>query len=285
MNRRILLIILTAAVVVVAIFSLAIYGFGVNNKITATFNDIFPFLPAALVNGRVVFLDEADDRLWLHEQAVMHQSLIMSATGNQQQILEALIRQEIISDLLEKRNIGILSAELEEYYTHLKSNFTGDVGKEIVEVFHISEERFKVLIVRPDLQEKILKLEINSQASGDKGYERARKIKTLLNEGMSFVEAARFYSEDESSKYNGGDLGFFTRTEVNPWLKRAFDLTASSTSDVIVSPDGYHILMVTNKDEAGEEKIQLQHIFIRGPDFEEYLERQQKSYRIYTFVK
>lgn len=278
---RTILILLTAVVAVIAIFAAAIYGFGADNFLTRSFNRSTPILPAAMVGSRIVTLRDVDRISEMYEKAVQHQSPEMSAKAKGE-ILASLIDQEIISDLLAKRGVEISQTEIEEYYHYVKSNFSNSAGADrIPKIFGVSEAEFVQAIVIPDLREQKLRISVNAQNASSKEYERAKKIKSLLDEGdegMDFSEAVRSYSEDNASKYIGGHLGFLSSGHISPWLKNAAqNLTASTTSAVTVSPDGYHILHTEND--------QLEHILIRAANFDEYLERQRKNYRIYTFGK
>jgi len=274
---RTILILLTAVVIVVAVFAVAIYGFGVENFLTHSFNRSAPILPAALVNRQVVTLREAENISQMYRSALEHQSAAVGA-DNKNEILTALVDQEIISDLLAKRGIEISQSEIDEYYKYVKSRFSSAPDSQISEIFGVSESDFIKAIVAPDLRRQKLRASVHAQNTSVKEYERAKKIQSLLDEGMDFAEAAKSYSEDSANKYIGGHLGFLSSDQINPWLESAAkSLAPSTTSEVIVSPDGYHILRHDND--------QLQHIFIRGPDFDEYLDRQRKNYRIYTFIR
>lgn len=282
---RIITIMLAMAVFAAAIFTVAIYGVGIDNQYTRKFNATVPILPAAMLNGKLLMLVDVEKRLALYENAVQFQSDVkgLEIKTQRSEILGSLVREAMIADLASKRNVQLAEGELGEYYRHVISNFSG----RFEDVFGVSEEEFKVEIIRPDLYEKKLRARIYAEAGDSKEYGRARKIRELLDNGLGFSDAVWSYSEDENSKYIGGDLGFKSAAEHGPWLVRgALKLQGTSTSDVIVSPEGYHIIRVASRDSTAQpEEMQIQHIFIRGFDFEEYLDIQRKNYRIYTFIK
>lgn len=79
----------------------------------------------------------------------------------------------------------------------------------------------------------------------------AQSILDQLNRGARFADLARAASTDDSTRPNGGDLGWFTRgsgavlwTEVED---AAFALQPGQTSDIVKSPIGYHIIRVTER--------------------------------------
>lgn len=213
------LILIVAVAALVAGFSVAVYGFAIDNAVTRSFTKIFP-MPAAMVNKRLIFLDEVK--------------------GN----MDELIWRKIIVLELEKRNIQI----------------------------------------KHEWREAALRVAILKEAIGSDEAARARKALESLRDDMEFTEAAKTYSEDEQSQFIGGDLGFKSPGDLDPWLREAaFGLNIGEISDVVVSPAGYHILRVNSKDDEG--RVQLRHILIRGRDLNDYLNQKSKEYRIYTFSR
>src|SRR3989344_5824193 len=65
-----LLILLAAVFAVIAIFSVAIYSFEVDNRMTRAFNKAVPILPAATVNGRFITFSALEMRLEMYRTAV-----------------------------------------------------------------------------------------------------------------------------------------------------------------------------------------------------------------------
>lgn len=60
------------------------------------------------------------------------------------------------------------------------------------------------------------------------------------------------------SKERGGDLGWFARvgSMVEPFAKAAFDLKVGQISDVVVTPFGYHLILVTDRRPGKETKFE-----------------------------
>lgn len=79
--------------------------------------------------------------------------------------------------------------------------------------------------------------------------ETAREVLKKLNEGSKFDELAKEYSIDGSAQ-NGGKLGFFTRGRmVKPFEEAAFSMKIGQVSEPVKTEYGYHIIMVTDKEE------------------------------------
>lgn len=92
-----------------------------------------------------------------------------------------------------------------------------------------------------------------------------KNIKQQLDNGADFAELAKKYSEDPSTKQNGGDLGYFERRQmVKEFDDAAFKLNVGQVSDIIKSQFGYHLIKLTDKTaypSFEEEKDNLKKIF------------------------
>ncbi len=83
--------------------------------------------------------------------------------------------------------------------------------------------------------------------------EKAEKLqKQVKASPKTFAKVAKENSEDMVSAVKGGDLGFFAKDEmVEPFAEKAFSLAPNTVSDVVKTDFGYHIIMVTDRQEAG----------------------------------
>lgn len=78
--------------------------------------------------------------------------------------------------------------------------------------------------------------------------EAKRKAEGLLDRiraGEDFAELARRHSDDDGTREQGGDLGFFARgVLLDPLDRAAFSLPVGSVSDLIHTDQGYHLLRI-----------------------------------------
>lgn len=117
------------------------------------------------------------------------------------------------------------------------------------------------------------------------GHKRAAAVLQKLQAGGDFAALAAEASDDWESKYIGGDLGILSLSEVNPWLRAAaMNLPVGAASGILVSPDGYHILLVAKRWPA-EEKAHFYQIYIRDDSWRDYLAAARARTQIYVFQK
>ncbi|MED1412610.1 peptidylprolyl isomerase PrsA [Bacillus paramycoides] len=78
----------------------------------------------------------------------------------------------------------------------------------------------------------------------------ANEIKKKLDAGASFEELAKQESQDIASKAKGGDLGYFGAGKMTPeFEKAAYKLKVGQISNPVKSPNGYHIIKLTDKKD------------------------------------
>jgi len=96
---------------------------------------------------------------------------------------------------------------------------------------------------------------------------KSQKVLEKIKEGADFAKMAIEYSEDTSSRKEGGDLGYFKKGELLPTLEReAMKLQVGEVSDLIRTEVGFHILKLLDR-KGGE-----------PPPFEEIKEKVQADY-------
>lgn len=102
----------------------------------------------------------------------------------------------------------------------------------------------------------------------------------LKKPDADFAALAQEHS-DCPSKNNGGDLNFFPRegAMVEPFAKAAFDLKEGEISDIVETQFGYHIIKVTDRQEASTTSLAEATDSIR-----EHLHRQKISKQMQEYT-
>lgn len=137
-----------------------------------------------------------------------------------QKLIEESKKKIIISKLIEEKAKG-LDVTDEEKQAYYEAN----------------KEKFRI----PE-RIKISHILINDKATADQLLKR-------INDGESFEDLARQYSQDPS-KQRGGDIGFVAKGDLIPKFEEAaFALEKGQTSDVVQTDLGYHIIRVTDKQD------------------------------------
>jgi peptidyl-prolyl cis-trans isomerase C len=113
-----------------------------------------------------------------------------------------------------------------------------------------------------------------------KAKEKAEALLKKVKAGEDFAALAKSDSTCPSSS-QGGDLGSFGRGQMVPaFEKAAFALKPGEVSDVIETQFGYHIIKLTEKQEASTEKFETV-----KPKINEYLKREKTQKSIVELVE
>jgi len=88
--------------------------------------------------------------------------------------------------------------------------------------------------------------------------DKAKEIIAKLNEGKKFEDLAKEFSKDKSNSENGGDLGYFTQTDmVKEFSDAAFALKAKEyTKTPVKTQFGYHVIQLLDKRERPAPKFE-----------------------------
>ncbi|MBR3048988.1 MAG: peptidylprolyl isomerase [Bacilli bacterium] len=96
------------------------------------------------------------------------------------------------------------------------------------------------------------------KAAEEKALKEAEKVIDLLNKGKSFKSLAKKYSDDEATKNDGGNLGYFSPDEMEEnFAKAVKDLKKGKYSlEPVKTQYGYHIILkVDEKKKASLKSV------------------------------
>jgi peptidyl-prolyl cis-trans isomerase D len=143
------------------------------------------------------------------------------------------LRYLLVDDAKLRRTMAVDDAQIEEYYRTHSSEFASP-----------ERARARHILLRPATQD-------------DTGWRAAQELAQAIYEravqpGADFAALARELSQDEGSKPNGGDLGWFARGQMVPEFDQAtFALSPGGVSPPVRSQFGYHIIKLEELSAAG----------------------------------
>ncbi|MDN3016877.1 peptidylprolyl isomerase [Paenibacillus sp. BSR1-1] len=117
----------------------------------------------------------------------------------------------------------------------------------------------------------------------------AKEVKQMLENGGDFPALAKEYSTDDSTKDQGGELGYFSKGDmVTEFDNAAFSLPVNQISDPVKTEYGYHIIKVEAKKEAKEanyddSKAEIKEQLLEqkiDTEYTTWLEEKKKDYDI-----
>ncbi len=93
---------------------------------------------------------------------------------------------------------------------------------------------------------------INASEDDAEAKAKAEDLLAQINSGADFAELAKTHSDDTFSGENGGDLDFFGKGTMDPAFEEAAFALANvgDVSELVKSSYGYHIIKLTDIDEA-----------------------------------
>ena len=165
----------------------------------------------------------------------------MKAAGMTIADLRSKIVQKLTAEavLIRELNVTVTDAEAKQFYDD--TNNSADFEQpEMVTVRNII-----LMTIDPVT---------GAPLSADQQQAKRKQIDDILKRirgGADFAALAKQYSEDPSSKDNGGEMPAFPRGQMAPEFEAAaFSLTNNQVSDVITTAYGYHIIKLLDKTPA-----------------------------------
>jgi peptidyl-prolyl cis-trans isomerase D len=168
------------------------------------------------------------------------------------------------------RQVTVTKGDLERYYAEHKEEFRTPAQvkvlylrfspaaylkevevspQEVQEYYALHREQYQ----RPDrVRIRDILIRVSPDAGPEameKARQKAEKVLTEARRGANFAALARQYSDDASAS-KGGDLGYFSRGEIEPALARVvFALRKGEIGPVVKTGAGFHIVKVEDIQE------------------------------------
>lgn len=259
---------------------------------------------AALVNGEPIFLDDYLIQVMQAEQALTSQGQNADTPEGQQalalarqRVLDAMIEQEIILQAAAREGVVVSDETVdaavtqsiadaggqEAFQAWLQANsLTAQDYRESLHAQLVAQAMFQQITQDvPTSAEQVHARHIALPTE-----EEARQVLARLQNGEDFAALAREFSQDATTRDNGGDLGFFPRgLLLSPEIEEAaFSLAPQQISDVVRTQFGqYHIVQVLEREDNRPLPEEVLHS-LRENVFEQWLSEQLAQAEIQPFV-
>jgi parvulin-like peptidyl-prolyl isomerase len=229
-----------------------------------------PLPLAARVNDQPITIDQFNAELERYLSSIPDAPASASNEGMllearlKEQVLNALIEQALIEQAAAKEGVSVSDAQISEEITVAVERAGGpEKFNAWASANRMNDQDVREMVKR-ELLANAMRDRVLSQLPRTAEYIRAYHIVVRtereamqalqrLQNGTKFSALAQTVSIDDSTRVDGGDLGWITRNSgALLWSEvedAAFALPVGETSDIIKSPIGYHIIRVTEKKE------------------------------------
>jgi parvulin-like peptidyl-prolyl isomerase len=213
----------------------------------------------ARVNGEPILLPEFQRAL---ERAEIQQVVVQNVPGFQDAVLNILVEQQLIGQAAAAQAVVVTDAEVE---AELQDSIALAGGPEAWARWLVTnaytEEEFRATLHDALLTGRMRDVVTAALAAGDVPFARARHILVAdeataldimrqIEGGADFAALASQYSADETTRSNGGDLGWFAEDELlqAALAYAAFAGEPGQVQGPIRTELGYHVLQVMERE-------------------------------------
>lgn len=200
---------------------------------------------AARVGDTVITLGEvrreAAARELVEEPALLH-----PAAPDFQRVLQDLIDQRLLA--LEAARLGLQEdAEARRRLAAAQERILGNILVETVVADAVTEDAVqRVYEEQRRLAPSAVELRARHILVATR--EEADEVARLIAEGTDFAQLAARVSQDPATRFEGGDLGYFTRGGILPaFAEIAFGTDVGEVSAPFQTEYGWHVLTVTDR--------------------------------------
>lgn len=164
-----------------------------------------------------------------------------------QQVRQGILITKLINKEISSR-IAVSDAEIAEYYERNKANFNVPET-----AYHLAQ-----IQVTPTADPELRNLKNDDAKSPPAAERKIQALYARLRSGEDFATVAQEYSEDPRTAAGGGDMGFIPASGLNSNAQLEQAVTAlkpGQMSGIIRTSDGFHILKLLGKEEAGQHAL------------------------------
>lgn len=285
--RKFVLTILVIYLIIAGLFGVLIYGLHWNQPATRWASQIFP-LPAALVNSDMVWLSSYYRRLAIFEhytkRVEVEQPDVLpdDPIEREKKTLDQLVEITLLKHEAKRAGIRVTDQEIKESFQKLVDQNGGEESfeKVLADFYQLSPVQFAREFIPEQLyrdklaQQLFTRIKVRHIVVKDAGT--AQNLIDRLNKGEDFDVLAKEFSQDLSTRDNGGDLGFIRRGQLaKSFEDSAFTLKAGETTQAPTATEfGSHVIRVDERVDGP----------IGDQSFSEWFEQLKTDAKIRRFV-
>lgn len=290
----VLIAIVVLAVLVVGTYWM-IYRSPQENAVKTAVKQVLPF-PIARVDAEWILLHMFEENVNTQAAFIQRQAQEQPEVGEPPSLqeirtaeLEYMTNQVLMKHIAAARGIAVTSTEVDAYFTETilpQASSEEEVRAVLLENYRWTIEDFKEKVVA----DAVLKTKLHKAVQADPALETATRTRAeevyaeVLKTDRQFSELAQEFSDDTGSAVQGGLLGFFGRGEMVPEFEEAtFALQIGEVSQPVKTQYGYHIIKVTDRDDAAD-TVEARHILIAFTTLDELLEEYKQTATISTWM-
>lgn len=278
------IVILTISIVLVTLVAfftyctIALYRLQSTSTFLYKATQVVPF-PIARQGGRFIAYENYlfEVRRYQHYYENQQKLDFNSDIGRQQldeykrRALQKVINDAYIKQIAKEKGISVSDREVEDQITLLREQerlgSSEDVLEDVLrEYFAWSREDFKRYAKDNLLQQKVLEA-LDADAKG-----RAEAAQNDLKSGKEFKDVAKAYSDDVTTKDNGGQYDFTiekTNKDLNPLtIKTIFSLKPGEVSGVVNTGNALEIYKLISIEDG---KAKAAHIAVNLRDINDFI--------------
>lgn len=173
------------------------------------------------------------------------------------------LKEEVKMKKLAKEltNSSVSEADAKKYYNdNIKQFKYPDKVRASHILISVNPQEIEEIITSDKANANLSKEEVQKKVNEEIAAKKAKAENLLAQvkkDQTQFAKIAKENSDDTTTAVNGGDLGFFAAQEMVPeFSKAAFSMRPNTVSGLVKTQFGYHIIMVTDRMEAGQQPFE-----------------------------
>ncbi len=291
--RTLVLVILVLIIIFGVIGGFAVYK-SKNRELAVKAASLFPY-PAAYTSGRIVRYSDWNRKLSYLETMAAKSNQNISLADEGKKVLEEEIDMIIYEKEAKKLKITVPAKEVESTFeSDVKDTASlPEIEKTLKEMYGMNLSEYKATLRDAILRQKVDNALLENgtlmrakarhiliaatadadQKTQDEAKKKAENLIKEIKDGKSFEDMAKEYSEDKTTREQGGDVGEFTHGQLVAEFENAvFSAAGPGLIETPVKSNyGYHIIKVEEKKGTFASS-------------EEWLKDQKSKIKIYRFI-